>query len=240
MKTKLLILICIFFTFSVQASNMVEQRYIDQLSKGGNVSVKQAAQSIYNTGLKATNVLDVAAEVLLQKYPNASSGDIDTLAWVCNALGQSENARYYNTLKEIIDSNAHRKLRKYAKKALKRLPKSSAGGYAKGTVNLAKLRNAKTKKTRIHPNQTTKADLSLVVTGMSMMEVYDLIGTPTATTHQQTGKAWNPFNYAGSDVVRTIAIYKNKGRVVFSNTSRFSGGLVVLEVVIDPMESGYP
>ena len=62
------------------ASDVVNQRYIDQLTKGGMVSIKQAAQSIYKTSLRDTEVLDVAAEVLLQRYPTASHRDIDALA----------------------------------------------------------------------------------------------------------------------------------------------------------------
>ena len=53
------------FSFSaIQAADVVGQRYIDQLTRGGSVSIKQAAESMYNTGERNTEVLDVAAEVL--------------------------------------------------------------------------------------------------------------------------------------------------------------------------------
>ncbi len=229
------------------ASDVVNQRYIDQLTKGGMTSVKQAAQSIYNTNLRDTEVLDVAAEVLLQRYPSASGRDIDPLAWVCRALGNSRNSRYYSALNEVNNSNSSAKLRKYARKALNELGGASGEQYTKGTIDLATVRSSGkksglTKKAAVPAasSQSGKQNLDIVREGMSREEVHSLIGYPTATTSHQTGKAWNPFNFKGGDVVRSIDLYKGKGRVVFSNTSAYSSGMRVLEVIINPNESGYP
>lgn len=229
------------------ASEVVNQRYIDQLTKGGMTSVKQAAQSIYKTNLRDTEVLDVAAEVLLQRYPSASGRDIDPLAWVCRALGHSRNPRYYSTLNEVNNSNSSSKLRKYARKALNELGGGGGEQYTKGTVDLATVRSSGKKsgvtKKAVAPvttSQSGKQKLDIVREGMSREEVHSLIGYPTGTTSHQTGKAWNPFNFKGGDVVRTIDLYKGKGRVVFSNTSAYTSGMSVLEVIINPNESGYP
>ena len=74
---------------------------------------------------------------------------------------------------------------------------------------------------------------------MSMEEVFALIGQPTATTSRITGKAWAPFYYGG-DTTRMFALYKGKGRIIFSNASRYTPVWRVIEVVSDPAESGYP
>ncbi len=231
---------------TAQAADVVGQRYINQLTRGGNISIKQAAQSIYNTGQKSTEVLDVAAEVLLQRYPSASNSDIDTLSWVAKALGNSRNGRYHSVLAEVVSSNAHRKLRKYAKKALSTIGQAEGKQYKKGSVNLQALHNAGNKakpskksiakKTR---GGSAKQSLDIISVGMSMEEVYALVGQPTATSTYQTGKAWIPFNYGAKDLARTILLYKGQGRVVcshdgYSTTSR------VQEVIIDPGETGYP
>lgn len=242
MKRYLLVLLVAVFSVGVQAGDIdvVDQRYIDQLTRGGNTSIKQAAQSIYNTGERDTEVLDVAAEVLLQRYSKAGKSDIDTLAWVCRALGNSGNGRYYSALQEVADSDAHKKLRKYARNAAKEVGNSGTQ-YKKGSVNLKSLKNsspaaaAKPKPAKASGG----AGLDVIVVGMSMQEVYDLVGQPTATTTHQTGKAWIPFNYGAKDLARTILLYKGQGRVICSHDG-YSSTSKVLEVVIDPEESGYP
>lgn len=245
MKQLIMLLVMSVFITTAQAADVVGQRYINQLTRGGSVSIKQAAQSIYNTGERDTEVLDVAAEVLLQRYPMAGSSDIDSLAWVCRALGNSRNSRYYSTLKEVVESDAHRKLRKYAKKALKEVKRSDAEQYRKGSVDYAKLRKngakASAKKAAAKPKASGsgKNSIDIVREGMSMQEVYDLIGQPTATTAHQTGKAWIPFNFAAKDIARTILLYKGQGRVVCSHDG-YSSTSRVLEVIVDPGETGYP
>ncbi len=230
------------FTLAAQAGDIdvVDQRYINQLTKGGNVSIKQAAQSIYNTGEKDTEVLDVAAEVLLQRYPTAAKADIDTLSWLCRAIGNSGNGRYYSALNEVAESDAHRKLKKFAKKAAKAVGESGTQ-YKKGSVNIASLRKtgAKTTTPKAVAKPSGKAGLEVIVEGMSLQEVYDLVGQPTATTTHQTGKAWIPFNYGAKDLARTYLLYKGKGRVITSHDG-YSSTSRVLEVLIDPNETGYP
>ena len=235
----LLFTTALLLTTNSYALNAVEQRYVEQLSKGGNVSIKQAAQSIYNTGLTNTEVLDVAAEVLLQKYKTATPGDVDTLAWVAKALGNSGNGRYHQALSSVAEGTSQRKLRKHANRALKQLGAEEGKQYQQGSVSLAKLKSSKPK-TRPATKTNGKAGLDSIVAGMSMEEVYALIGPPTATTTYQTGKAWIPFNYKGGDTVRSAALYKGKGRVVFSKESHYNATMRVLEVIIDAGESGYP
>lgn len=245
MKPFWTVLLLGLFISPATASDAVNQRYINQLTKGGMVSIKQAAQSIYNTSLRDTEVLDVAAEVLLQRYPIASHGDIDSLAWLCRALGNSLNSRYYTTLNEVTNNpNTNKKLRKYAKKALNQLGGENGEQYTKGTIDLATVGSSAKKtgpaKEAVAPAQNGKQNLDIVREGMSREEVLSLIGHPTASVSHQTGKAFNPFNFKGGDVVRTIDLYKGKGRVVYSNTNAYTSTMRVLEVLVDPLETGYP
>jgi len=229
--------------------DVVDQRYIDQLSKGGLTSIKQAAQSIYNTGEADTEVIDVAAEVLLTRYPTAQRNEIDTLAWLCRAIGNSRNSRYSDVLTEVSEGSPDKKLRKYASRALSQV---GSGGtqYRQGQVNLASLRNSNSSASSSSssaaaapapaPASTGRgAGLESIKVGMSMQEVYDLVGQPTATTTHQTGKAWIPFNYGGKDLARTHLLYKGKGRVICSHDA-YSSVSRVQEVIIDPEETGYP
>jgi hypothetical protein len=232
----------------VQALDAVGQRYVDQLVQGGPVSIRQAAQSMYHSGVRDTEVLDVAAEVLLQNYRSASSNnDTDAYAWVCKALGTSGNGRYKPVIAEVVANSNNRKLDRHCAKAEKDLPAGGAA-YRAGSVNLAAYRAgngrpAASQPAAAQPVQAARsgsASFSSIRTGMSMDEVNALIGPPSATYTHQTGKAWVPFNFQGKDVARVVALYKGKGRIVYSQNSVYAGVWRVLEVTDNPNETGYP
>lgn len=241
MRSQIVFIASLLLSAPALALNAASQRYIDQMTQGGMGSVRDAAQSMYNTGETSTQVLDVAAEVLLQNYKKGS--DYDTLAWVAKALGKSKNGRYYSALKEVADSNTDKKLTKYTSAAMKEIGSASGAQYTKGTVNLTALRNKKGSASSATASQGSKKGsgkgLDVVREGMSMQEVYDLVGPPTSSSAHPTGKAFIPFNFKGSDTVRSYALYKGKGSVVFSKDSHYSNSMRVIEVHIDPNESGY-
>ncbi|KAB7623925.1 hypothetical protein [Alkalilimnicola sp. S0819] len=260
MKKWILILLAMLVAGTAQALNPVQESYVERLARGGFISLKDVSQSIYHSGERDTQVLDVLAEVLLQDYQRARGrGELDAVAWGAKALGASGNGRYHGVLSEIDRNNTQRKLSKHVSRALSDVGAPSGEQYQRGMVDLAKLQESGASAARSAPSkkaaparrqaaapaaapaaQGNYESLSLVREGMSMQEVYDLVGPPSATYSRQTGKAWKPFNYRGNDIVRTYALYKNQGRVVFSNTSRYSGVQRVREVIIDPNESGYP
>jgi len=247
MKSLIVFLSALLLSGAAYALDPAGQRYIEQMTQGGMVSIKQAAQSMYNTGVTDTQVLDVAAEVLLQNY--ASGGDPDTMAWVAKALGKSHNGRYYNVLKEVADAKVNKKLRKHTANALKEIGGASGNQYVKGSVNLRTASSGKAsvnapatpaKNNAAAPANTSANGLDVLRKGMSMQEAYALVGVPTATTSHATGKAWIPFNYKGGDLVRSYALYKGKGRIVFSTSSRYDNTMRIIEVQMDPNERGYP
>jgi pyruvate/2-oxoglutarate dehydrogenase complex dihydrolipoamide acyltransferase (E2) component len=124
--------------------NDLDKQYVEQIIKGGPGTIRQTAENMVNTGYRNTEVLDVLAEVLIEKYPlsGADFSSVDSVAWMCRALGASGNNRYRPLLEHVSDDKSiHRKLRGHCEKAAKQLPKGAENSYVAGTVNLALLRN---------------------------------------------------------------------------------------------------
>ena len=241
----------LFFGLSLIANiatgaDIIEQRQIDKLANGGATSIRNASQSIYHAGSNNHEVLDVVAEVLLTKYKSGGgSTHIDAMAWAAKALGQSGDARYRPVLEEVLNNSPNKKLKKYTKKALKGISGNDAKPYKKGSVSLAAIqkktqRASTSSSSKKKPKSGKKLAISKIKEGMSMQEVYELAGEPSATYSHQTGKAWIPFNFGARDVARTVALYKGQGRVVFSLVSAYSGVYRVVEIELNPDESGYP
>lgn len=224
--------------FAVSADG---QRLINSLAAGGAGTLRTTAQSIYNGRSGEVEVLDALAEKALRTSSNANDNTtVDAVSWACRALGQSGNKRYYTAVNAMAtDDSLHRKGRKYCQQAAKQLGNAQGAQYQKGG---AKLEN-KTVKAPAHaakPKAAGKAQpLTAVTNGMSMSEVYALVGAPTSTYTHQTGKAWIPFNYKGGDLARHVSLYAGQGRVIFSNTDRYTGNMVVMDVIIDANETGY-
>jgi outer membrane protein assembly factor BamE (lipoprotein component of BamABCDE complex) len=251
------------------ALDEAEKMYVDRMLKGSWVSQRDVAQSLYNTGNTNTEVLDVTAETLLERYQRAGEDRdaVDAVAWMCRALGASGNSRYRPVLERIEnDKSVHRKARGHCEKSAKGLPKQVSNPYVAGTVNLEALRNpppppppapaAKGKKGKAAAAAPAaqpaaapvpqaapaakKVDFALIKEGMSQQEVDSLIGQPTAQTQRLTGKQWQPFNFGARDLQRLYYLYKGVGRIEFSMKSGYEGVFRVIKVSPDPAETGYP
>lgn len=227
------------------ALDAAEQRYVDMLTEGSMASVKRASQDIFNSGEDNPAVLDYVAEILLRHYASATPGEIDTLSWAAKALGKSGHARYHDTLSEVANSSStHKKLRKYAESALDDLnDKGSVKQYHRGDVPLKKgasASNTTSSGSSKASHSSGKGKLADVQKGMTMSEAYAVVGEPTTSTGHVTGKAWIPFNFKGADTARLYALYKGKGRIIFSNRSHYDHNWVVYEVQVDASEPGYP
>ncbi len=236
------------------ATSPANQRNIERIVNGGAYSIKDAAEDIYRSGEKSPEVLDVLSEVLLRNYKKTDSEYVDALSWACKAIGNANQARYRDTLSEVVQNAEHKKLKKYASSALSQLPKEEAIQYVKGSASLAKIDTSKNtadeSTNAVKKTETTQVNnngkkgplqaISEIKVGMSMDTAYALAGQPDATTSRETGKRWIPFNFKGGDIRRTEALYKGQGRIVFSNTDQYSNNWRVLEVHLNPDESGYP
>lgn len=222
----------------VHALSPASENQIKALTLGGPSSIKNIAEGIYRTGSAEVEVTDTLAEIILQNYASEDRQYIDAVAWSAKALGKTGNARYRNTLTEASEKAAHKNLKKHVTAALKSLPETTTDQYVKGSVNLQAQREQAAAAVPAPAGGVNK--ITAAVVGMSMEEVYALCGMPTATTSKITGKQFRPFNFKGGDDVRTYALYKGQGKIVFNQESRYTSTWKVLEVIIDPNETGYP
>jgi hypothetical protein len=130
-----------FCAGSAGALDAQEKSYIERLAKGGPDTLRNVAESLYQSGNTNPAVLDVAAEVLLQKYQRSTldRNSADAMAWLCRTLGASGNNRYKAAIDEVVDKADHRKLRGRCKKASKILEDGATSSYTRGMVDLQKV-----------------------------------------------------------------------------------------------------
>gem|GEM_PF-6075267 len=84
------------------------------------------------------------------------------------------------------------------------------------------------------PSNSTFAKIT---TGMSMREVYDLIGQPTSAKLYGTKNTLFPY-YMGDDQARFDARYRGEGRISFRGAGPAGCKLRVFEIQYDPNDSG--
>jgi len=120
MKRILLLLVFVLFSTNALAElNKNEQFTVDLMMSGDLSSLKHAARKIHDTQLSNPAVLDVAVEILLVNYANVYAAQVDTFSWLVKAIGVAGSNRYHDALQEVVERAKIKKLRKYAKKALK-------------------------------------------------------------------------------------------------------------------------
>jgi hypothetical protein len=190
-----------------------EKGYVNQLVTGGPLTIRSVAQNLYNTGNKNTEVLDVAAEVLLEKYPGAGEihDVVESLSWVCRALGASGNSRYKPVLEQIENDKAvHRKLRGHCEKGANSLPNQVSNPYAAGTVNLASLRNPTATPATAKPATPSLAATTAATAAAGAANPSTLINPPPANKLQgYAGYELKPTSLADDQASR-----KNVDKVV--------------------------
>lgn len=213
------------------------------MSRGNAEEFRAAARGVIAENIKNTTVLDALAETTLKNYTREGEW-VDAAAWATRALGESGNPRYVGVLDTINSSKASRKIKKYAKKAVKQLgPTSDTPQYKAGSVSLATVKanadNAYDRLTKSLDAPAGKETIAIATVGMSQSQIMARCGPPSSTTAYVTGKSFIPFNFRGKDSVRTMLLYKGQGRVVVSNNSAYTSDASVIEVIIDPNEAGY-
>lgn len=245
---------------TVQANSAQDTYLLNQITQGGPVSLRNAAKTIRRQGTASPHVLDTLAEAIYQNATDGNGHMIDAVAWSCKAFATVGNPRYAQTLKDAAENrSAHRKLRKHCKVALSQLGGPSGPQYQPGTASMTpppaaapqqRASAAPPQQPQAQPQGQAAAPppatagqyapITEVAVGMSMQEAMAIAGPPTSTTSHVTGKAFIPFNFSGNDTARTIGLYKGQGRLVFSKASTYSSTMNVIEVLVDPNESGYP
>ncbi len=75
--------------------------------------------------------------------------------------------------------------------------------------------------------------LAKVEVGMSQQQVRKAIGEPDDIRGYPTGKSWIPW-YFGGDTYRMDWLYSGEGKVILSNTNRWTRSMKVKEIHYDP------
>jgi uncharacterized caspase-like protein len=99
------------------------KKYIRMLQSSSAKDQRYAAKKICKSYLHNRTLLDAVNKQLLRNYQKSDIDrrHIDAMAWFCNVLGRSKQPRYANTLEKVANSDANRKLKKYASKNLRYL-----------------------------------------------------------------------------------------------------------------------
>ena len=95
-------------------------RLIDELRSNDLLTKKAAAKEIYLSHFADQSLFGVVHEELLKGYQLSSSDrhHVDTMAWLCKALGASGMTEYKVTLEKIAETSSSEKLRNYARQGL--------------------------------------------------------------------------------------------------------------------------
>ncbi len=99
------------------------KKYIRMLQSSSTKDQRYAAKKIIRSHSSNRVLLDVVNRELLKGYQQKSRDrhHVDVMAWFCKVLGASKQSRYASTLSKVADSDANRKLKKYAAKNLRLL-----------------------------------------------------------------------------------------------------------------------
>lgn len=109
--------------YSSSTSSPLLQKYFSMLRSRDSAIVRKAARDLHKNYRKNSSVITAAHEVLRDRYrerPN-DSHFIDGMAYLCNILGNSRQARHRDLLTTVYKKSSSRKLRSYAKKNLRLL-----------------------------------------------------------------------------------------------------------------------
>ncbi len=101
-----------------------QAKYLRMLESNNTEQQKDAAKLMVKANYRDTVVLDAVEKILLRSYQasaNESGERIDTLSWLCKALGASGQSKYKATLSKIANEAPQRKLKGYAEKSLNQL-----------------------------------------------------------------------------------------------------------------------
>ena len=101
-----------------------QAKYMRMLESNNDDQQKDAAQMMVRAKYRDTIVLDAVERILLRGYQasgNERNDRIDTLSWLCKALGASGQSKYRATLSKVASEAPHRKLKGYAEKSLNQL-----------------------------------------------------------------------------------------------------------------------
>ena len=104
--------------------------------------------------------------------------------------------------------------------------------------NKSKDLSSSTKEQQIIGEIPAGSAFSKLKIGMSSKQAHDLIGQPTDTVNQMTGKMFIPF-YFGNDAMRLEELYKGQGRITYTGVGIGGANYNIYRIVYDANEDGY-
>jgi hypothetical protein len=108
--------------FIPKASLLASERKTFAIAKGDWQAIKFIAQQLTDLEKPDTKLLDALSQFLIENYVhNLDNEQIDVLAWICRALGQSNNSRYKTILEIVAKHTTNQKLKNYAISASNKL-----------------------------------------------------------------------------------------------------------------------
>ena len=116
-----------------KASLTLQERMLFAIAKGEWLAIKNIAQQLYAQPSPQKNsqhkselqLVDALSQFLLEHYlDELDKQQIDVLAWVCRAIGHSNNGRYTTRMKQVSAQASGDKIRNYATIAYEALPSS--------------------------------------------------------------------------------------------------------------------
>lgn len=248
-------------TTALAALSAGDQYLLTQVQQGGPESLRNAARAAANSGA-APEVLNAIADAAIKYMNDGTNVGVDAVSWSCKGLAAAGGKRYHTIIKTLADNNGtHRRARNHCARALSEMGGAEGEQYVVGSGKPAAAAPAPAAAKAAAPAVAAKAaaaapaaapsatavagngqfsPITEVKVGMSQEQAFAVAGPPDSTTGHITGKAFRPFNFKGNDTHRTYGLYKGQGRIVFSNNSAYSSGMSVVEIQVNPNESGFP
>jgi hypothetical protein len=129
-----------------KASLVLGERKLFAIAKGDWPAIKFISQQLVVLEGTDTTLLDALSQFLIEKSVyHLNYEQIDTLAWICRALGQSNNSRYKSLLNTLVKQVNNSKLQRYATLANNKLT-TSAKPYVINSINFQEILDEFTQK----------------------------------------------------------------------------------------------
>lgn len=114
--------------------------FILNLLRRNPLSVKTVAVDLFKNGGASIEVLDAAAEMLLNRFNDSNDRSmIDAYSWVCKLLVKQGGRRYKEALRFIAKNSRNKKLAGSARFVMRSANDISLESYSKGAVSIEEL-----------------------------------------------------------------------------------------------------
>ncbi|MCL1047404.1 hypothetical protein L2737_19060 [Shewanella electrodiphila] len=119
-----LIISCCLFSSMTLAKTYTTEEYQQIFAGDDTYKQQQAVESMILVGLEDPSIYNtIQAKIVAQMHTATDKHAIDNTAWLIKGLGYSGDPQYHDFLLTLSEGYAHKKIRKYAKRAVDDLSK---------------------------------------------------------------------------------------------------------------------